>query len=59
MKKTKYIKPQTEITLAQTDCPLLADSWGTDGSHEAIVEGDPTDPLDSKENNGGYTPWED
>lgn len=56
MRKTAYIKPQTTVEQVVSNQHLMANSWGTDGDHTPIIEGDPDDPLDSK---GFGNLWED
>lgn len=62
MNKSAYIKPLTTAVGVNAENNLLNGSWGVDGDHKPVIEGDPEKPLDAKENgfwDSEDTGWED
>lgn len=58
MKKI-YKKPIITVETVDMANTILADSWGTDGSHTRIVEGDPDENLDLDAKEDGFNDEED
>lgn len=55
MKKT-YIQPQTTTVQVTSEAQLLHGSWGVDGDHKSVIDGNP-DEINAKENGSGL--WEE